>query len=38
MEHRWMGAPYECALAAALPDGVELDALQTTTIASLLGG
>ena len=38
MEARWKGANYDEALAAALPEGVELDAYSCATIAGLLVG
>lgn len=38
MEARWRGADYDAALAAAIPEGVDLDALQCATIAGLLAG
>jgi hypothetical protein len=38
MEARWRGADYDTALAAALPEGVDLDAVQCATLAGLLAG
>jgi hypothetical protein len=38
MESRWLGAPYDCALSAALPEGVNLDELQTAVVGGLLAG
>ncbi len=38
MEARWRGATYETALAAAIPDGVDLDELAAETVAALLCG
>lgn len=38
MEKRWQGADFKEALAAALPEGVDLDALQAETLSGLLVG
>jgi hypothetical protein len=38
MEARWRGADYDAALAAALPEGVELDPVLCATLAGLLAG
>lgn len=38
MEARWRGSDYAGALAAALPEGVELDPLAAHTVAGLLAG
>lgn len=38
MEARWRGADYAACLAAALPEGVDLDAAQCATLAGLLAG
>lgn len=38
MEARWKGASYEEALAAALPEGVDLDEIQVAMLSGLLAG
>lgn len=38
MEARWKDADYEQALAAAIPEGIELDNYSCSTIAALLAG
>ena len=38
MEARWRGADYDAALAAALPEGIDLDAYDCATVAGLLAG
>jgi hypothetical protein len=38
MEARWLGNDYDDALAAALPEGIDLDAYAAQTVAALLAG
>jgi hypothetical protein len=38
MEARWRGADYDAALAAALPEGIDLDPVLCATLAGLLAG
>lgn len=38
MQARWLGKDYEGALAAAMPEGVQLDELQVATLSALLAG
>jgi hypothetical protein len=38
MEARWRGADYDVALAASVPNGVELDELSVATLSGLLAG
>ena len=37
-EARWKGADYETALVAAIPEGIDMDAVSCNTVAALLAG
>src|SRR3990167_7619263 len=38
MEARWLGKDYDFALADAVPEGIDLSAYETNTVAAMLAG